>query len=289
MTAGDAVMIDLEAGAWRARIAPEIGGAVWSLNHAGRPVLRPTPQGAAAPLETACFPLVPYANRIDQGRFAFDGRRFDVGATPGFEPHALHGVGWRAPWRTEAAGADHAVLALDHPGDKQWPWTFTAEQRFSLDERGLTITLTLVNRAETAAPGGVGLHPYFHRAPGARLKLKADRVWMSDETLIPRRLAPSSDLTDWSAGQAIETAPFVDNAYEGWDGRAEIRDEAGGAVLTAPGVERVHVYAPPGQDFVCMEPVSHRPDALNASEGAASGLRVLAPGERMNLAMTIGV
>ncbi len=282
-------MIDLEAGAWRARLAPEIGGAVWSLDHAGRPVLRPTPQGAADPLETACFPLVPYANRIDQGRFVFDGRRFDVGATPGFEPHALHGVGWRAPWRIEATGTDHAVLSLSHPGDSRWPWAFAAKQRFSLDEQGLTIALTLLNRSETSAPGGLGLHPYFHRVSGARLRLKADQVWLSDETLLPRRLASSSALVDWSAGQAVETAPFVDNAYEGWDGRAEIRDETGGAVLAAQGVERVHVYAPPGRDFVCIEPVSHRPDALNAPDGAAAGLRVLAPGDQISLTMTIGV
>lgn len=280
--------ITLAAGEWRAEIAPRDGGVVRSLSVGGRPILRTMPEASDSPLDSACFPLVPYVNRIRDGRFVFQEQAFDLGATPGFEPHALHGVGWLSPWEVDEASADRAVLTLRHDGDRRWPWRFEASQRFILDEAGLTVEVEITNADARPAPAGVGLHPYFHRGDDARLTMAADRVWLSDETLIPRALVPASELADWSQGEALHDAPFVDNAYEDWDGRARVDGAGGGATLTAPGVRRAHVYAPKDADFVCVEPVTHRPDALNAPEAEDAGLVALAPGEALRLVMTIG-
>jgi aldose 1-epimerase len=280
-------VIRLEAGDWRAELEPRLGGAVLGLTFRGRPILRPTPEGADDPLQTACFPLVPYANRIRRGRFRFDGQAHDVGATPGFEPHALHGVGWRSAWTAEQVDARAAVLTLRHDAGADWPWAFDAEQRLVLSDDGLSIVLSLTNRDDRAAPAGVGLHPYFHRPPDARLTLAAPRVWLTDD-LIPRALAPADALFDWSGGPSVAAAPFVDNAYDGWTGEARLASSNGGAVIAAPGVDRVHVYAPQAADFVCIEPVTHRPDALNAPDGEPSGLVVLQPGQSLSHSMRIG-
>ena len=281
-------MIVLSARDWRAEIEPALGGSILSLTFRDRPILRPTPAGANDPLQAACFPLVPYANRIDHGRFRFEGQAFDVGATPGFEPHALHGLGWLRPWEVTRANADSAVLTFSHPAGPDWPWAFEAEQRFALSERGLRIDLTLTNRDAHAAPAGVGLHPYFHRLADARLTMAAPQVWLSDDTLIPCERAKAEALFDWSESPLIADAPFVDNAYEGWTGEARLASSEGVVTLSAPDMSRAHVYAPQGADFVCVEPVSHRPDALNARAGEASGLAILQPGEALSLSMTIG-
>lgn len=281
-------MIVLSAGDWRAEIDPALGGSILGLTFRDRPILRPTPAGANDPLQAACFPLVPYANRIDHGRFRFEGRDFDVGATPGFEPHALHGLGWLSPWTVSRTDAADAVLTFNHAAGPGWPWAFEAEQRFALSERGLRIDLTLTNRDAHTAPAGVGLHPYFHRPADARLTVPAPQVWLSDDTLIPRELAKAEALFDWSDSPLVADAPFVDNAYEGWTGEARLASPKGVVTLSAPGVSRAHVYAPQGADFVCIEPVSHRPDALNAPTDEASGMTILQPGEALSLSMTIG-
>lgn len=281
-------MIALRAGDWRVVLVPALGGSVAELSWRGHPVLRPTPAGADSPLQAACFPLVPYANRIAHGRFVFDGAAHHVGATPGFEPHALHGLGWRAAWAVEAAGTDAATLVYRHDGGPGWPWAFRAMQRFALTEDGLSIDLSMTNADARPAPAGLGLHPYFHRMPGDRLTVVAPRVWRADATLIPHDLAPAAAVFDWSARPAVADAPFVDNAYEDWDGLARLDHADWTATLDAPGVRRVHVYAPEDADFVCIEPVTHRPDALNAPEGAASGLAILQPGRTLSLSMTVG-
>ena len=56
---------------------PQRGGAIREFSCDGRDVLRPTPESAGDdPLDMACFPMVPFVNRIADGRFDFGGHAF---------------------------------------------------------------------------------------------------------------------------------------------------------------------------------------------------------------------
>ncbi|MNR94516.1 galactose-1-epimerase [compost metagenome] len=282
--------IRLTAGDWVCDLRPELGGAITSLSLAGRPVLRPTPE-AATILETACFPLIPYANRIADARFEFQGRAASLPVLGPFAPHALHGDGWLNPWVVTAEGEDHVTMRLDWAGGVEgWPWSWSALQAVRLSEAGLRIDLTATNTDRTAQPMGLGLHPYFMRADDARLRLAATGVWLTDEREIPHRLATPEDLIDWSEGVALAEAPFVDHAYAGWTGPARL--EGGGRTVlidASPNAGWVQVYAPRGESFVCVEPVTHRPDAIHAPFDEATGLVVLEPGQSLTMSMTVGV
>ena len=282
-------MIRLAAGDWVATVRPGLGGAITGLTWRGQPVLRPTPDGTETILETACFPLVPYANRIADGRFVFGGREVELPVLDPFAPHALHGDGWLRPWTVEATDSASVTLSLNGGGD-HWPWRWTAVQTITLDEGGLRIDLAMTNDSDQPAPAGLGLHPYFVRPADGRLTLAADGVWLTDAREIPERLVSPAALVDWSGGQALASAPFVDHAYAGWSGRATIA--GGGRVVTVAASDNCHwtqVYAPLEADFVCVEPVTHRPDALNAPAGEDAGVAVLAPGETLSIWMTVGV
>ena len=41
----------------------------------------------------------------------------------------------------------------------------------------------------------------------------------------------------------------------------------------------LHVYAPPDEDFFCVEPVSHAPNGVNMANHSAHGIWTLGPGE----------
>jgi aldose 1-epimerase len=281
-------VIRLAAGDWTAELRPGLGGAITALRKSGRNVLRPTPEGAGDPLETACFPLTPYANRIAGGVFDFDGVGVVIPALPAFAPHALHGDGWLKPWVVEAAGADRAVLTLDGGGDARWPWPYRARQTIVLTDDGLDVALEMENRSASPMPAGLGLHPYFPRPAGTRLTAATAGVWTGPD-IVPDRLAASGEIADWT-GQEVDAAAaavaLIDNAFEGWSGVAELADVEGVTRVTAD-VDRLHVYAPPGQDFCCLEPVSHRPDAFNQAVPGEGGYRVLTPGETMRLTMRV--
>ena len=247
---------------------PDLGGAVASLTHDGRDVLRRAPEGVDDLLATGCFPLVPYANRIAHGRFVFDGEEYRLPLNFGDHPHSLHGIGWQSVWTASQAGDADAVMELRHAGGESWPWPFRAEQRFGLGDDGLTITLLLANAGDRTMPAGLGLHPYFPRDASTRLTMVSERMWLGDETMIPTCAVAADRFGDWSAGAGFPDH-LIDNSFDGWSGHAEIAGADATILISAIGASVMHLYAPPGEDFLCVEPVSHLPDALN--QGFAIG------------------
>lgn len=280
--------LGLRAGDWRLSVNPALGGSIASLTWRERSVLRPTPEGTDDILQTACFPLTPYANRIMGARFNFGGRRVSLPVLDAFAPHALHGDGWLKPWRVEAATVDSAVLVHDHaPGD--WPWAYRTVQAFTLSEAGLRIDLSLRNDSEEPAPAGLGLHPYFPRGAATRLTLTADGAWDVNAPGVPWRMIAPRDPLDWSGGRAVAEAPFIDHAYSGWDRRARIDQDDHAVLIGASDTCTItQVFTPLGEDFLCVEPVTHRPDALNGAPDARGAMTVLQPGEVLAMWMTLG-
>jgi len=285
-------MILLEAGDWRAILAPDMGGAMLSLEWQERAVFRPTPDDATDILQTACFPLVPYANRIANGRFVFEGRSVGLPVLEKFAPHAIHGEGWMQPWTIQSRSSDVVAMTLDWQGEPaSWPWPWRAKQIVSLSDAGLEIELCVTNSGGEIMPAGLGLHPYFHRHSDSRLALTASGVLATNALELPDRFVPPADLVDWSSGLALAKAPFVDHAYGGWNGVARIMGGGCDVVMRAsPSAAWAQVYAPADADFFCVEPVTHCPDAFKgpASWGSsANGLVALQPGETLALHMTV--
>lgn len=270
----------ITAGDWALEAAPERGGAIVSLTRAGRDVLRPTPEVITDPFDLACFPLVPYANRIADGAFVWDGEAVQLPRNHPAQAHPLHGIGWLVPWAVVAADKTSVTMRLDHGGDAMWPWPFVAEQRLMLSANGLSATLEMVNTGERAMPVSLGFHPYF--AAAEQLRFVADGVWLADGELLPTTHAAADALGDWSAGGALSRADLVDHCYTGWRGTATIVRDDGDVVLSAGSAPALHVYVPPGEAFFCAEPVTAMPDAVNRGEAAT-----LAPGARMSIGMRI--
>ena len=81
----------------------------------------------------ACYPLVPYSNRIRDARLRFGNADHALTRNFGDHPHAIHGVGWQRAWRIERATGASAVIAYDHvaQGDDARAWPTPAAPRAS--------------------------------------------------------------------------------------------------------------------------------------------------------------
>ena len=283
----------MSCGQWRADIASEIGGSILSLMHAGRAVLRPTPAEAVearAVRRTACFPLIPYANRIADGRFAWDGQSHRLAENFPASPHPLHGIGWRRVWRVISADTGDCTLRLEHrpnSDEQDWPFAFDAEQRISVSAEGLQVELSVSNAHPRPAPLGLGLHPLFPRRGGERLTFDAGGAWRNGADMLPAARV-TGDLWDHAAGQAIG-AQDLDNDFFAWQGSARIESQHLPAIRisASPVFSCLRVFTPPDKDFFAVEPVSHSTDAINRERGAEL-LRVQ-PGERLCGTMTINL
>jgi aldose 1-epimerase len=284
-------MLTLRSGDCSLVLAPEIGGAIVGWTHAGTPLLRRAAADAIIAGNVrglACFPLVPFSNRIADGRFRWDGADYLLNRNFGDHPHTIHGVGWQRAWNLAAIGPASATLTLRHDatGDQEaaWPFAFSAEQRVTLAPDALHVALAVRNLHASAAPAGLGLHPYFSREGTPTLRFNATTVWSNATNALPSEALPVPPSWDHSQGLRIGSAS-LDNCFAGWDGEARITWTDGRAIrLEADGAFRhLIVYTPPGQDFFCVEPVSHMNDAINRMDGVTGhGLRVLAPGETLH-------
>lgn len=267
-------------------LAPAIGGSLAALRFEGVDILRPAPPGAAGPLQMASFPLVPYANRIAHGHFRFDGRDARLPLNFGDHPHSIHGLGWTASWTVAALEEDRALLAHRHEGSDGWPWPYEARQLVQVTSDTVEMSLAIRNLADDAMPAGLGFHPYFCADEATMLRFDAQSLWLSTPDMLPDREVAADALGDWSAGGPVIGESLIDNAYGGWNGRAEVvRGDGTRIGLTTDGAPWLHVYRPPRSRDFCLEPVSHMPDAINRAEG----MDRLAPGQEKTLFLRIAI
>ncbi|AEG92862.1 aldose 1-epimerase [Ramlibacter tataouinensis] len=301
--------LPLAAGELRADIAPAAGGSIagfwraWQDGPAQRRTdwLRPaSAQGLAQrdPLAMGSFPLVPFCNRIRNGRASFEGReiRFPPNHPTVASPHPLHGIGWQRPWTVAAAGERMIELTLEVEASPAWPWRFSAWQRFELSEQALVTRFGLANRDTAAMPAGIGHHPYFPHTPGTRLTSATAAMWVGDAEVMPTVLQESDAVRRLRAG--VELAELdLDNNFVGWRRQALIEwpvDAQGGGrslVLQAEApLDYFVVYCPRGADHFCAEPVSQCTDWLNLLDahgpGPLGGHR-LAPGQSVEARFTL--
>ena len=257
------------------------GGAVRRFRHLGHQgdedILRPWVGDDV--LHSAAYPLVPFSGRVADARFSWEGEVVELPRNFPPEPHSIHGTGWEAEWAVEAHGP--ASLTLSHtPDPARWPWRFTATQTFALDAAGLSWRMAVTNDDSRDMPAGLGWHPFFVRG-GAELSVEVGDMWANGaDGVSAARVAPPPGL---ARGRAVDTLD-LDNAFDWEAGTARLAWPQEGRALDIRAGETLRnlvIYAPPGADFVCVEPVSHVPDALNAGWEGHGGMVRLAPGDTL--------
>jgi aldose 1-epimerase len=275
--------IRLSAGDLVLELAPEVGGAIarfgLDLAEGYRPLMRPAPAGLHDALDAACFPLVPFVNRVRDGRFSFAGRQVRLSPNMPPQKHPLHGQGWRHPWAVAGAQEREADLVYRHaPGE--WPWAYEARQRFELDADGLSVRLSVRNLADGPMPAGLGLHPYIPCDEATVLDTRVEIAWSVDEEVMPVLAVPARGRYDLSRRRIC--GQDLDNGFGGWSGDAEIRWAERDLELSIRSAEAAffQVYSPASGGLFVAEPVTHRNAALNLPESqwTTAGLRVLDPG-----------
>ena len=253
--------LSLRAGRLAVALAPQAGGSIARFRHDDADLLRPMTEEAMASgrgNEAACYPLVPFSNRIANGRLVFDGQEFKLEQNwPGVR-HPMHGEGWARAWDVARRDGESAELVHEHDGKKGWPFRYRAQLSFRLEEAGLVVNMAIDNLESRAVPAGFGLHPFFVRDADTELAFRAAAVWLGDEEVLPvKRVAVPAE---WDYASSRRVGPGLDNCFEDWDGRAAIAWPGRGLKLELQGGQPFRhavVYTPANRPYFCVEPVSH--------------------------------
>ncbi|MDR6991968.1 MULTISPECIES: aldose epimerase [Luteimonas] len=224
-------------------VAPAAGGRIAQIIHDGVPQLVGPEDGHPGTIAWGCYPMVPWAGRVRDGSFRFDGR--DHTLTPNLGAHAIHGVGFALPWTVELHTADCIVLALRLPCDARWPFGGAVRQTIRLTPRRLRLTLRL-DAGQDAMPAVIGWHPWFR---------KPDRVAFAPAQVYPR---DAEGLATLPLGP-IPTPPW-DDCFVGATGAVLHRE--GHRLQLSSDCSHWVVYDAPAH-ATCIEPQSGPPDGFN--------------------------
>ena len=285
---------ELESGDWRVTVV-EVGGGLRALRRGDWHVL----DGYA--VDRMCSggrgqPLLPWPNRIEGGRYTFDGVTYQLALTEPLHGNAIHGLTRWSHWRPVERSAAHIVLehALDpQPG---YPFALALRLQYELTPQGLTVRTSVRNAGVARCPFGVGFHPYFSCEPtGTRvdaslLKVPASQYLVTDARGIPTARAPVEGTPfDFRRAQPVGGL-VLDRAFTGLardpDGRARVE------LVSADQRRRITLWLDEGYGYVqvftgdtlpqderrvgvAIEPMTCPANAFATGEA----LRILEPGE----------
>lgn len=278
-------LVTLVAADYEVVIAPDIGGSLRSLDWKGLPLFRRARTGHI--LDAACFPIVPFCNRIAMGRFAVDGVEHCLPSNfpDAWHPHALHGYGWVRPWQVIAQDASSIRLVHVY-NEGEWPWRYRAEQHVVVAADGVRMQMEVTNLGPGIMPAGLGFHPYFPGDDSAVYHGLHRGEWQTSSDGLPLALAEAVGAVDWWQGAPM-TSRAVDTIQEGRDGALTIRRPADGLLIEMEPSDCLSctgVYVASDADFFCVEPLTHPTDAINR---APEKLAMLRQGETLQASLLV--
>lgn len=280
--------VGLRAGALEATFLPALGMLGASLRYQGDELLALPggPRAYRSGHQTGLPLLAPWANRLAERRYRAAGVDVDLtGAALHTDPGDLpiHGtMTARREWSIAALEAEGATARLVGRFDfgsrpdlmASFPFPHELSVEAVVDSRSLVVATSIRPTGDRPVPVAFGWHPYL------RLPHSPRRAWLlhlprRQHLLLDERGIPTgaSEAQPAEAG-AIGRRTF-DDLYALTDER-ELAIEAHGLRLSVRGDESYpfgQVYAPAGQGFVCLEPMTAPTNAL-----VAGATPLVAPG-----------
>jgi aldose 1-epimerase len=148
------------------RLAVDLrGGGVRELVADGWPVLDGYPAGTV-PQGRRGGVLLPWPNRLRDGRWAWNGRDLQLEVSSPQAANAAHGLLSWQPWDLLAGTEDAVTVGTVLEARPGYPFRLAVAVDYVLARHRLGVTVRARNVGAETAPVGVGMHPYL--AVGAR-------------------------------------------------------------------------------------------------------------------------
>jgi len=251
--------------------------------------------------------MFPFAGRIPGTIFRWDNREFQLTAGDG-RGNAIHGFVMDRPWRVIAQSADSVTgqfrASVDDPLLlDSWPADFRLTCTYRLRGTRLEFRVVAENPDSRPLPCGFGTHPYFRLSLGGTnpedciVRLPVTRRWELVDMLPTGQRLPVEDAGAFQRGRPFREITlddvFTGLRFEGSWCTADMRDPAAqrtSFVQFDQAFRECVVYTPPHREAICIEPETCVPGAFElAGRGIDTGLRVLAPGEKFEANIVMGL
>lgn len=230
--------------------------------------------------------ILPWCNRIEAGKYVFGGNTYQVPVNEVSKNTALHGLLNFVEWSPVAVAKNSVVLKYVAPPEYGYPFHLSFLIEYTLDDAGLSCTLSAQNIGTATAPMTTATHIYIAAPPGGHiddmtLTLPASTYYLVDANLIPTGKAPVAGTpydfrTPRPIGATKMDTAFTDVAMTG--GRSVATVQRPGTVDVQLWMDAAHgyyqLYTDDGPSVprehrlgLAFEPMVGAPNAFNSGDG----------------------
>ncbi|HET6758720.1 MAG TPA: aldose 1-epimerase family protein [Propionibacteriaceae bacterium] len=234
--------------------------------------------------------LIPWPNRIRDGRYVFNGATQQLALTEPARHNASHGLARYVPWVLIDKQADAVTNRVRIYPQQGWPGVLEATITHRVSEDGLTVVVNATNIGDAEVPFGYGAHPYLtvgeSTVDDVAITVPAESFLEVDDRLLPIKISPVAGTAYDLRGGPVLGSVNLDTALTDLardaDGRWRVKLVLGDRYAEVWGDETMHwiqVFSggPSRNSSIAVEPMTCGPDAFNAGP-THDGMRVLAPG-----------
>jgi len=289
----------LIAGDLRAVFLPGLGMLGASLRYHGEELLGRVDEieSFAIAGKTCGIPLLyPWANRLGGLRYQVAGQKVLLDPSSSLlhftgDGLPIHGVPWsRLSWQVTGEGANTLKAQLDWTSDDLlavFPFPHHIEMTVALHPNNLTVEMTLVAGQYTLVPASFGFHPYL-RLPGLPRAEWQVHLPAMQRLLLDTRQLPNGEETPFAGLDTNLGYRDFDDGFVVLQDSPIFSVMGGGRRISIEfleGFRYAQVYAPSGQDYLALEPMTAPTNAL----ATGRGLRLVEPGGMLRTAFRLSV
>jgi len=167
-----------------------VGSALVGLrfgNHVVIPEINLEPKTYAGSL------LAPWPNRIAQGRYEFQGSKYQLDIRDGLG-NAMHGLVDETTFEVIETRAGFLKLATKVDATSGYPWSLLVEATFELTADELVVGYFVTNVGSGNAPVGIGTHPYFPFSNDTTIEVNAFTASVHGSDMLPVSQTPAAEI-----------------------------------------------------------------------------------------------
>ncbi|MFB9057427.1 aldose 1-epimerase [Mariniflexile ostreae] len=232
--------------------------------------------------------LFPFANRIKDGAYAFNGRAYAFEINQKEEHNALHGLVYNKRFeiveqKKSESGASVILQYIEEKESMGFPYKYIIQLEYTITEKDLSLKVSVTNTDTKAFPFTLGWHPYFSSSDlyNSTVDFNSHQKVILGDRNITTGIEPISPVDMFEVkDQQLDDCYILDAdtiVFKTPDYDLQIKATSKDNFL--------QMYTPPKENTIAIEPTTGVSDSFNNQ----IGLQVLKPDERYSLTWALKI
>mgnify|MGYP001160621068 FL=1 len=214
--------------------------------------------------------LFPFANRIKDGTYQFDGKMYQFPINESGNNNALHGLVYNKTFQvveqhTTETSASIKLQYIETKESAGFPYTYTFQVEYILSNEALNIHVEVKNTDTKPFPFTVGWHPYFASKDlyNSTLNFDSDKKLVFDVRCITQETAHIKNEGVFEVKDKQLDDCFILNTNQTQFNTPEYK-----LLISATSAENfLQIYTPPKKNTIAIEPTTGVSNSFNNKMG----------------------